>query len=159
MRHVAPETASLQLLGDIHQFIEQSRGQLAVAVNNALTMLYWYIGHRIRTEVLGSERATYGEQIVSAVGRQLNWMQIKTLIYIDDFYIDLLLYNRGLKRLVAIELKLGDFKVADKAKWSCTCAGWRNTSKNPAKRRPWVSSCAAWCLLLRNDQQLSRLVG
>lgn len=28
----------------------------------------------------------------------------------DDFYIDLLFYNRRLKRLVAIELKLGDFK-------------------------------------------------
>lgn len=32
----------------------------------------------------------------------------------DDFYIDLLFYNRKLKRLVAIELKLGDFKAADK---------------------------------------------
>lgn len=32
----------------------------------------------------------------------------------DDFYIDLLLYNRRLKRLVAIDLKLGDFKAADK---------------------------------------------
>jgi predicted nuclease of restriction endonuclease-like (RecB) superfamily len=32
----------------------------------------------------------------------------------DDFYIDLLLYNRRLKRLVAIELKLGDFKAVDK---------------------------------------------
>lgn len=29
----------------------------------------------------------------------------------DDFYIDLLLYNRRLKRLVAIELKLGEFKA------------------------------------------------
>jgi hypothetical protein len=32
----------------------------------------------------------------------------------EDFYIDLLFYNRRLKRLVAIELKLGDFKAADK---------------------------------------------
>lgn len=32
----------------------------------------------------------------------------------NDFYIDLLLYNRRLKRLVAIELKLGEFKAADK---------------------------------------------
>lgn len=29
----------------------------------------------------------------------------------DDFYIDLLFYNRRLKRLVVIELKLGDFKA------------------------------------------------
>jgi predicted nuclease of restriction endonuclease-like (RecB) superfamily len=32
----------------------------------------------------------------------------------DDFYIDLLLYNRRLKRLVAIDLKLGDFKPEHK---------------------------------------------
>jgi hypothetical protein len=32
----------------------------------------------------------------------------------DDFYIDLLFYNRRLRRLVAIELKLGEFKAADK---------------------------------------------
>lgn len=29
----------------------------------------------------------------------------------DDFYIDLLFYNRKLRRLIAIELKLGDFKA------------------------------------------------
>jgi predicted nuclease of restriction endonuclease-like (RecB) superfamily len=32
----------------------------------------------------------------------------------DDYYIDLLFFNRKLKRLLAIELKLGDFKPADK---------------------------------------------
>ncbi|MEW6618281.1 MAG: PDDEXK nuclease domain-containing protein [bacterium] len=32
----------------------------------------------------------------------------------DDFYIDLLFYNRKLCRLVAVELKLDDFKPADK---------------------------------------------
>ncbi len=32
----------------------------------------------------------------------------------DDYYIDLLFFHRGLKRLVAIDLKLGDFKPADK---------------------------------------------
>ena len=29
----------------------------------------------------------------------------------DDFYIDLLFYNRKLKRLVAVELKIGEFKA------------------------------------------------
>ena len=71
MKSVTPGTAASQLLGDIRQLIEQSRGQLAVAVNSALTMLYWQIGYRIRTEMLGNERAAYGEQIVSAVSRQL----------------------------------------------------------------------------------------
>ena len=32
----------------------------------------------------------------------------------DDYYLDLLFFHRKLKRLVAIELKLGDFKPADK---------------------------------------------
>jgi predicted nuclease of restriction endonuclease-like (RecB) superfamily len=32
----------------------------------------------------------------------------------DDYYLDLLFYHRRLQRLVAIELKLGDFKPSDK---------------------------------------------
>jgi predicted nuclease of restriction endonuclease-like (RecB) superfamily len=32
----------------------------------------------------------------------------------DDYYLDLLFFHRRLRRLVAIELKLGDFKPADK---------------------------------------------
>jgi hypothetical protein len=32
----------------------------------------------------------------------------------EDFYIDLLFYNRKLKRLVALDLKLGNFKAAYK---------------------------------------------
>jgi len=254
------------LLDDVRQLIEQSRQQCTVAVNSALTQLYWSIGDRIHREVLKGERASYGEQIVStlskqlvndygrgfspkslrhmlrfaetfpdleivsALRRQLSWTHLKVLIYIedplkrdfylqmcrqerwstrtlqerldsmlfertalsrkpdellsqelaalretgeispamvlkdpyvldflglndrylekdledailrelehfllemgagftfvarqkriqidnDDFYIDLLFYNRRLKRLVAIDLKLGDFKAADK---------------------------------------------
>lgn len=32
----------------------------------------------------------------------------------DDYYLDLLFYHRGLRRLVAIDLKLGDFRPGDK---------------------------------------------
>lgn len=32
----------------------------------------------------------------------------------DDYFLDLLFFHRGLRRLIAIELKLGDFKPADK---------------------------------------------
>ena len=34
-------------------------------------VLYWNVGRRIRQEVLGEERAAYGEQIVNALSRQL----------------------------------------------------------------------------------------
>ena len=71
MKPVHPETATPQLLGDIRQLIEQSRSHLATAVNSALTMLYWHIGQRIRTEVLQGERAAYGEQIVPILAKQL----------------------------------------------------------------------------------------
>ena len=67
----ATTPAPAQLLGDIRRLIEQSRQQLASAVNSALTQLYWRIGQRIRNEVLQGERAAYGEQIVSALARQL----------------------------------------------------------------------------------------
>src|ERR1700684_3782913 len=36
-----------------------------------LTLLYWRIGKRIVDEVLGKERAAYGQQIVVSVSRQL----------------------------------------------------------------------------------------
>lgn len=119
----APLPTSLadpQLLGDIRQLIEQGRQQLASTVNSALTQLYWQIGQRIHTEVLKGERAAYGEQVVSALSRQLetdygrgfssknlrhmlrfseafpdasivsaarrqlSWTHFRTLIYIDD---------------------------------------------------------------------------
>jgi len=67
----ASRQAPEQLIGDIRGLIEQSRQQLASAVNSALTQLYWRIGQRIRSEVLQGERAAYGEQIVSALARQL----------------------------------------------------------------------------------------
>ena len=37
--------------------------------------------------------------------------QIRIQIDTDDFYLDLLFYHRSLKRLIAIDLKLGDFKA------------------------------------------------
>jgi predicted nuclease of restriction endonuclease-like (RecB) superfamily len=60
-----------QLLGDIRSLIAQAREQTARAVNTALVGLYWHIGRRIRQDVLHEERAGYGEEIVSALGRQL----------------------------------------------------------------------------------------
>lgn len=60
-----------ELLADIRALIAQARRQTTVAVNRGLTLLYWRIGQRIHREVLGSERAAYGEQIVVTVSRQL----------------------------------------------------------------------------------------
>jgi hypothetical protein len=40
--------------------------------------------------------------------------QKRMIIDGEDFYLDLLFYNRNLKRLVAIELKIGKFEAAFK---------------------------------------------
>ena len=37
----------------------------------ALSIMYWQIGKRINTEVLGNQRAEYGKQIVATVSTQL----------------------------------------------------------------------------------------
>lgn len=56
---------------EIKELIEQSREQVAVAVNSAISLLYWQIGKRINDEVLQNQRAEYGKEIVSTLSRQL----------------------------------------------------------------------------------------
>lgn len=59
------------LLTDIRSVIERARQQTHAAVNASQTHMYWCIGHRIHTELLGGERAPYGAQIIATVSRQL----------------------------------------------------------------------------------------
>jgi DUF1016 N-terminal domain len=52
------------LVSDIKSLIEQSKQQIAVAVNATITMLYWNIGKRINENILKDQRAEYGKQII-----------------------------------------------------------------------------------------------
>jgi hypothetical protein len=63
------------------------------------------------------------ENFLLELGAGFTFMARQKRIQIDndDFYIDLLFYNRRLKRLVAIDLKLGDFKAADKPQVAQGC--------------------------------------
>jgi predicted nuclease of restriction endonuclease-like (RecB) superfamily len=57
---------------ELRTLIASSRERLAGAVNAELTRLYWNVGERLRTEVLGgSDRAKYGDQLIQRVGEQL----------------------------------------------------------------------------------------
>ena len=67
-----PASAAPAILADIRRLISEARGHVASTANATLTMLYWQVGQRIRTEVLRDQRATYGERIVVSVGRQLS---------------------------------------------------------------------------------------
>ena len=53
-------------------------------VNARLTLLYWKIDMRIRKDILKEKRAEYGEEIVSALLRQLRWTHFLSIIYLDD---------------------------------------------------------------------------
>lgn len=44
---------------------------MARQVNSGLVLLYWRVGKRIQQDILKEKRAEYGEQIVSAVSREL----------------------------------------------------------------------------------------
>ncbi len=127
----AVSTASLaSLIGDLRRLIVDARLRAAASVNAELTGLYWRVGQRIHLDILGSRRAGCGEEIVSALARQLtsehgrgfssknlhhmirfaqafadeqtvsalqrqlSWTHFKALIYVEDplkrdFYCDL----------------------------------------------------------------------
>lgn len=59
------------LIGDIRALIEETRSAVAVTVNTAMTLLYWRIGKRICEDILGNERAGYGDEMVATLSQQL----------------------------------------------------------------------------------------
>ena len=58
------EPLSIPLLADIKTLIEESRQQVAVSVNSAMSMLYWQVGKRINEDILQNERGGYGDETV-----------------------------------------------------------------------------------------------
>jgi predicted nuclease of restriction endonuclease-like (RecB) superfamily len=62
---------TLSIVNEIKTLIDQSKQQIAIAVNATLSMLYWNVGNRINKEVLKEGRAKYGEEIIILLARQL----------------------------------------------------------------------------------------
>src|SRR5581483_1432151 len=54
----------------------------------------------------------------------------------DDFYLDLLFFHRGLRRLVAIELKLRDFQPADKGQMELYLRWLAKYEQRPGEQSP-----------------------
>ncbi|MEL6348381.1 MAG: PDDEXK nuclease domain-containing protein [Myxococcota bacterium] len=59
------------LLDELRGLIQGSRERITQSVNRELVLLYWEIGHRIHTEILGQQRADYGQQIIPALAVKL----------------------------------------------------------------------------------------
>lgn len=108
------------LYEDVCQIIDGARGRIATYVNTEVCLTNWYVGKRIKEDVLVNKRAEYGKQvivnlseklterygvgwsektlrhclrsaetfseedIVSATQRQLTWTHLKSLMYIKD---------------------------------------------------------------------------
>lgn len=190
-RSSGSEEAERVLLACASEVIEEGQAAAARQANLALTLTFWRLGRLVGEEVLGMERAAYGEKIVVSLGRQLSWTHFRALLPLkspetrafyaqeavneglsvrglrqliarkgyerreianaqivgetaaprdvfrdpylldflslediflerqkrmiiddDDYHLDLLFFSRTLRRLVAVELKIGNFKPA-----------------------------------------------
>lgn len=118
------------LFSDVCGIIDNARKHMAVYVNSEICLTKWYVGKRIKEDVLFNQRAEYGKQIVKnlalrltekygngwsnktllhclrcaetfnedeivyAARRQFTWTHIKTLCYVKDplarqFYMEM----------------------------------------------------------------------
>lgn len=70
-RKTTPSKISKDILTDLRQMIQKAQEYVASTVNSSITLLYWHIGKRIRTEILKGERAEYGKSIISSLSHDL----------------------------------------------------------------------------------------
>lgn len=56
----------------ISSLIEQARKKVAATINQEMVILYWNIGKTIKKEIIKSDRAEYGKQVVQSLSAQLN---------------------------------------------------------------------------------------
>ncbi len=71
----------------------------------------------------------------------------------EDYYLDLLFYHRKLRRLVAIELKIGDFKASDKGQMELYLAWLKRYAFEYGEEPPLgIILCAG-----KNDQHVELL--
>jgi phosphoenolpyruvate-protein kinase (PTS system EI component) len=63
----------------IKELIEQTKQNVAVTVNSALSMMYWTIGKKINDDILKNRRADYGKEIMATLSQQLSWSHFREL--------------------------------------------------------------------------------
>ncbi|NBT93037.1 MAG: DUF1016 family protein, partial [Betaproteobacteria bacterium] len=74
-------TSADALHAELRTLIANSRQRLAGAVNAELTRLYWNVGQRLRTEVLGgADRAKYGDQLANEFGRGFEAKDLRRMV-------------------------------------------------------------------------------
>lgn len=78
------------------------------------------------------------EDFILELGRGFAFVERQKRIILDgkDFYLDLLFYNRQLRRLIAIELKLGPFEAKHKGQMELYLKWLDRYEKNPEEQSP-----------------------
>ncbi len=90
-KKTSTEINSGQIFDKIAGLIEQARKKVATTINSEMVLLYWNIGKTIKEEIIKSDRAEYGKQIVNALSSQLTQrygkgFSEKSLWHIVKFY-------------------------------------------------------------------------
>lgn len=68
---VLPDQAEETLYSDVCQIIDGTRGRIATFLNTEVCMTNWYIGKRIKEDVLFNQRAEYGKQVIKNLSLRL----------------------------------------------------------------------------------------
>ncbi len=102
------EIANTQLQNESHEFINVFKDPYIL---DFLNLKDSYLENDLERAILHDLEA-----FILELGKGFAFMERQKRMIIDgeDFYLDLLFYNRNLKRLVAIELKLGKFEAGHK---------------------------------------------
>lgn len=67
-----PSAEEQKLFSDICGIIEGAKMRVATYLNNEICMTNWYVGKRIKEDVLYNQRAEYGKQVVKNLASQLS---------------------------------------------------------------------------------------
>lgn len=87
------------LISDIRHLIDQAKNKIVRVANSEMTILYWHIGKRINEEILNSDRAEYGKEVVKLLAYHL------TAAYGKGFT------NTALSRMIAFYKSFTDLEI------------------------------------------------
>ncbi len=97
------------------QLSEEYRNQAKLAVKDEYTFDFMELSVKHSERELEQELIQHIQKFLSEMGGMFAFIgnQYKIVVGGDEFFIDLLLYHRKLRCLVAIELKIGKFEPSD----------------------------------------------
>ena len=72
MQELTDIKAEEQLFSDVCSIIEGTRNRIATYLNTEVCMTNWYVGKRIKEDVLKNQRAEYGQQILKNLASRLS---------------------------------------------------------------------------------------